>query len=550
MILDALDLRTTGGLMDLGLLDGEGRPAADAVPLLGFDTVRFVTEALPALEQAGELATEVSGKPLDYRDADGSLEIGISTAEVAGDHDWFDLNVTITVEGRELPFGSVFAAIARGEQRMLLDDGAHFSLLAPELESLRHLIEEARSLGEGTRPDSLRISRYQAGLWEDLVGLGVVRSQAESWRRAVDGLLGLERIAEQAPPSGLEASLRPYQLEGFRWLASLWNLGLGGILADDMGLGKTIQALALICHALENAETSATAAGRLAGGDSKPFLVIAPTSVVPNWVSEADRFTPGLTVRAMTDTLSRAGVPIEDVAAEADIVVTTYTLARLDEDHYGGVEWAGVILDEAQAIKNHNGKTHAAVRRLQTPFKLAITGTPMENNLGELWALLSVTAPGLFPDPVAFGEHYARPIERRGDGERLALLRRRIRPLVKRRTKELVAADLPAKQEQILEVELHPRHRKLYDTHMQRERQRILGLLDDFDANRFMVLTAITRMRQVSLHAGLVDEKHLKVPSAKLDALTKQLTDVVGSGHRALVFSQFTRFLAIVARAS
>ena len=545
-ILDVLDLRNTGGLADLGLLDGEGRPAADVVPLHGLDTVRFVTEALPALGQLAELATEVSGEPPDYRDAGGSLEIGVSTTEIAGDHDWFDLNVTITVEGRELPFASVFAAIARGEERMLLDDGAHFSLLAPELESLRQLIEEARAFGEGTRPDSLRVSRYQAGLWEELVGLGVVREQAESWRRQVEGLLGLERLVEQAAPAGLEASLRPYQLEGFRWLASLWNLGLGGILADDMGLGKTIQALALICHALDNAVASATASGPLAGGATRPFLVIAPTSVVPNWVSEADRFTPGLTVRAMTDTISRAGVPIEDVAAGADIVVTTYTLARMDEGHYGGIEWAGVILDEAQAVKNHSAKTHAAVRRLRTPFKLAITGTPMENNLGELWALLSITAPGLFPDPVAFGEHYARPIERHADGERLALLRRRIRPLVKRRTKDLVAADLPAKQEQILEVELHPRHRKLYDTHMQRERQRILGLLDDFDANRFMVLSAITRMRQVSLHAGLVDEEHLKVPSAKLDELTKQLTDVVRSGHRALVFSQFTRFLAIV----
>jgi superfamily II DNA or RNA helicase len=542
-ILDALDLRTSGGLADLGLLDGDGRPAADVAPLQGFDTVRFVTEALPALEQIEALTTDISGEPLDYRDADASLEIGISTAEIAGNHDWFDLDVAITVEGRELPFAQVFAAIARSEERMLLDDGAHFSLLAPELESLRRLIEEARSLGEGTRPDSLRISRYQAGLWEELVGLGVVREQAESWRRQVGGLLGLERLAEIAPPAGLEASLRPYQLEGFRWLASLWNLGLGGILADDMGLGKTIEALALICHTLEHAKT---AAGPLAGGATKPFLVIAPTSVVPNWVSEAGRFTPGLTVRALTDTITRAGVSIEDVAADADIVVTTYTLARLDHTQYGSVEWGGVILDEAQAVKNRNAKTHAAVRRLRAPFKLAITGTPMENNLGELWALLSITAPGLFPDPAAFDEQYARPIERHRDAEQLARLRRRIRPLVKRRTKELVAADLPAKQEQILEVELHPRHRKLYDTHMQRERQRILGLLDDFDANRFTVLTAITRMRQLSLHAGLVDGKYLKVPSAKLDALAEQLTEVVDSGHRALVFSQFTGFLALV----
>ena len=167
-----------------------------------------------------------------------------------------------------------------------------------------------------------------------------------------------------------------------------------------------------------------------------------------------------------------------------------------------------MILDEAQYVKNHQAKTYRCVRELAAPFKLAITGTPMENNLMELWSLLSITAPGLFPDPKRFAEHYARPIERGGDAERLARLRRRIKPLVKRRTKELVAADLPAKQEQTLDVELHPRHRKLYDTYLQRERQKILGLLGDFDRNRFTILRSITLLRQLSLHPGLVDDDH------------------------------------------
>ena len=168
----------------------------------------------------------------------------------------------------------------------------------------------------------------------------------------------------------------------------------------------------------------------------------------------------------------------------------------------------------------------------------------MENNLIELWSLLSITAPGLFPDPKRFAEEYARPIERSGDAERLARLRRRIKPLVKRRTKELVARDLPAKQEQALEIDLHPRHRKIYDTYLQRERQKILGLLGDFDRNRFTILRSITLLRQLSLHAGLADRDHDAIPCAKLDALVEQLGDVIGSGHRALVFSQFTGFLA------
>jgi SNF2 family DNA or RNA helicase len=178
-----------------------------------------------------------------------------------------------------------------------------------------------------------------------------------------------------------------------------------------------------------------------------------------------------------------------------------------------------------------------------TPFKVAITGTPMENNLMELWSLLSITAPGLFPNPERFKDYYARPIEKGGNAELLAQLRRRIRPLIMRRTKEQVAADLPEKQEQVLEVELHPRHRKVYQTHLQRERQKVLGLLDDVNHNRFTILRSLTLLRQLALHAGLVDEEHSDVPSAKIDALAEQIEDVVGGGHRALVFSQFTRFL-------
>jgi len=516
-----------------GLLDGAGRPAdAPPVALTGLDSMRFTTEALPRLAQLEGVAVEIEGRPAEYRDVGDSLTIGVSTADIAGERDWFDLGVTISVDGRELPFAEVFAALANGDSHVLLADGAHFSLLAPHLQSLRQLIEEARELTESPAAP-LRISRYQAGLWAELAALGVVTEQAQAWQRQAGALLELDALDERDPPPALAARLRPYQLEGFGWLASLWELELGGILADDMGLGKTLQALALICHARER------------DPGVGPFLVVAPTSVVSNWVAEAARFAAGLRVDTVTDTLARSGRAIEEVAA-ADVVVTTYTLFRLEANAYRTVAWAGLILDEAQFVKNHQGKTYRCVRELAAPFKLAITGTPMENNLMELWSLLSITAPGLFPDPKRFAEQYARPIERRGDAERLARLRRRIKPLVKRRTKELVAADLPAKQEQALAVDLHPRHRKLYDRHLQRERQKILGLIDDFDRNRFTILRSITLLRQLSLHPGLVDDSHDGVPCAKLGALVEQLGDVVGGGHRALVFSQFTGFLAKV----
>ncbi len=522
---------TETGLEQSGLVDGNGRPVDGPAALLhGIDSMRFSTEQLPLLATQPGLDVAVDGEPPDYRDVGGTLQIGVGTVEITGERDWFDLKVTVSVDGRDLPFAEVFAALASGDSHMLLDDGAHFSLLTEELQELQRLIEEARDLSDSpsTQP---RISRYQADLWDELAALGVVTEQAQAWQRQVGALLEIDALAEHDPPATLKAQLRPYQRDGFAWLAQLWDLELGGILADDMGLGKTLQVLALICHARERDPAMG------------PFLVVAPTSVVSGWVDEAARFAPGLQVDAVTDTLARSGRTIEQLAA-ADVVVTTYTLFRLEADAYRTVEWAGLILDEAQYVKNHQAKTYRCVRELDAAFKLAMTGTPMENNLMELWSLLSIAAPGLFPDPKRFAEQYAKPIERGGDSQRLERLRRRIKPLVKRRTKELVAADLPAKQEQALTIGLHPRHRKLYDTRLQRERQKILGLIDDFNRHRFTILRSITLLRQLSLHTSLVGDGHDGVPCAKLSVLVEQLEDVVGGGHRALVFSQFTGFLA------
>ncbi|MGH3273731.1 MAG: DEAD/DEAH box helicase, partial [Streptosporangiaceae bacterium] len=472
---------------------------------------------------------EVSGEPADYREASDSLKIELSTHEVPGDADWFDLGLTITVADRDVPFSGVFVALSRGESHLILDDGAYFALDKPELATLARLIGEAQALQDkpGAR---LRISRFQAGLWDELTELGVIGQQASAWQRQVEGLLALRTIAGERPPAALEPLLRPYQLDGFQWLAFLWCHRLGGILADDMGLGKTLQALALISHA------------RQADPDCPPFLIVAPTSVVPNWALESARFTPGLTVAAVTDTRARRGQGLAELIAGADVIVTSYTLLRIDIDDYAALDWSGLILDEAQNVKNHQSKIYQCARRLPAPVKLAITGTPMENNLMELWSLLSITAPGLFPHPQRFRDYFARPIEA-GHAELVGRLRRRIRPLMLRRTKEQVAADLPAKQQQVIEVELHPRHRKVYQTHLQRERQKVLGLIDDMNSNRFAILRSLTVLRQLSLHAGLIDTAYAGLPSAKIDSLLEQLGDVTGGGHRALIFSQFTGFL-------
>ncbi len=511
-----------------------GVPAlAPRTRLTGLDTMRFSTELLPLLTGHPGLIVEVSGEPADYREAGETLQIAVSTDEVAGDNDWFDLGVTITVEGRPVPFLDVFLALSRGEPHLLLPDGAYFSLDKPELAALARLIEEARALQESPA-GPLRISRYQAGFWDELAALGVIAHQAARWREQVQGLLAAGAIGQAEPPAGLRARLRPYQQDGFGWLSFLWEHRLGGILADDMGLGKTLQSLALISHARQRDPAAA------------PFLIIAPTSVVANWAAEAARFAPDLKVVSLSSTVARSGQGLGELVAGADAVVTSYTLLRIDFAAYAELGWSGLLLDEAQQVKNRQSKVYQCARRLAAPVKIAITGTPLENNLMELWSLLSITAPGLFPSPDRFREYYARPVERDSDGERLAQLQRRIKPLVRRRTKEQVATDLPAKQEQVLEVDLHPQHRKAYQTRLQRERQKVLGLIGDMNSNRFAIFRSLTVLRQLSLHAGLVDETHADLASAKIDTLLAQLREVTGGGHRALVFSQFTGFLGKV----
>lgn len=522
-------------LGQLGFTDDD-HPALDDMPAhahySGIDTVRFTTEVLPLLDDHPDLGIDVRGERPDYREATDSVVIGLS-ADESDDRDWFDLGVSISIDDREVPLTDVITALTRDEPYLLLGDGTYFSLDKPELQSLRRLLDEAQALQDAP-PGELRISRYQADLWSELSELGVVRRQADAWARQVDGLLAAGSTEPAELPSTMNAELRPYQRDGYEWLAFLWQHRLGGILADDMGLGKTLQTLALVCHAKESTP------------DMAPVLIVAPTSVVPGWASEAARFAPSLRVTTVAETRKRRGTPLAEHMSGADVVVTSYTLFRLEYDDYADIVWSGLVLDEAQNVKNHQAKAHQAVRKLTAPFKLAITGTPMENNLMELWSLLSIAAPGLFPSPSKFKEYYGKPIEKGQNSQLLGQLRRRIKPLVKRRTKEQVAADLPAKQEQVLEVDLHPKHRATYDRHLQRERQKVLGLVDDLDKNRFTILRSLTLLRQLSLHAGLVDDDREQTPSAKIAALLDHLQDVVGSGHRALIFSQFTGFLGMV----
>lgn len=573
----------------------------------GWETRELLSAVLPKLRRVSAVQVRFNGTPPQFVEAtDALIEITVSEGN---SRDWFGLGIAVKVNNWTVPFAQIFEALDRGADRILLGNGTYFSLRRPEFKTLRTLIAEARELDDAG--GELRINRHQAGLFSELESLAASVHTTARWDAQVRSLLQLvegledadksteestEESAEKAPdkgaqgspapqktsrqviaqrpvPTGLRATLRPYQVEGFQWLSFLYEQRLGGILADDMGLGKTVQALALLAHAIEEhraASERAASERTTKRGESvepfAPFLVVAPTSVITNWATEAERFLPEAKVVTITETTA-GKTPLAERVAGAHLVLTSYTLLRMDEDAYTGYArtlgrtvdertgeqsapegWGALLLDEAQFVKNTGTRAWSIARAMPARTKIAMTGTPIENNLMELWALLAIVADGLFPSARAFRDLYARPAESGEDPAHAAAtaarLRRRIRPLMLRRTKELVAAELPAKNDTRVNLPLAPGHRRIYDTHLQRERQKVLGLLEDMDKNRFTIFQSLTLLRRLALDAALIDpDAYAGVSSVKRDYLVQQLPDLLEKGHRVLVFSQFTSYL-------
>ena len=569
----------------------------------GWETRELLSAILPKLRRVSAVQVRFNGTPPQFVEAtDALIEITVSEGN---SRDWFGLGIAVKVNNWTVPFAQIFEALDRGADRILLGNGTYFSLRRPEFKTLRTLIAEARELDDAG--GELRINRHQAGLFSELESLAASVHTTARWDAQVRSLLelveGLEDAEESAEkgteqtldkgtqdspalqktsrkktsrqiipscpvPTGLQATLRPYQVEGFQWLSFLYEQRLGGILADDMGLGKTVQALALLAHAIEEHRVASERAAER--GESvepfAPFLVVAPTSVITNWAAEAERFLPEAKVVTITETTA-GKTPLAERVAGAHLVLTSYTLLRMDEDAYTGYArtlgrtvdefageqsapegWGALLLDEAQFVKNTGTRAWSIARAMPARTKIAMTGTPIENNLMELWALLAIVADGLFPSARAFRDLYARPAESGEDPAHAAAtaarLRRRIRPLMLRRTKELVAVELPAKNDTRVNLPLAPGHRRIYDTHLQRERQKVLGLLEDMDKNRFTIFQSLTLLRRLALDAALIDpEAYAGVSSVKRDYLVQQLPDLLEKGHRVLVFSQFTGYL-------
>ncbi|HET89989.1 MAG TPA: hypothetical protein ENN99_04500, partial [Chloroflexi bacterium] len=387
---------------------------------------------------------------------------------------------------------------------------------------------------EITLRQALQVGLSEEGQVEDIPITGV---ETQGWiSDLLRRLNGGEPLTELEQPHDLAGQLRPYQLRGFSWLVFLRRWGLGACLADDMGLGKTIQTIALILHDLET--------GQING----PVLVICPTSVVGNWAREIGRFAPALRVVIHHGSDRASGDEFFDLTDRVHVVISTYALARRDEEMLREVEWAGVVLDEAQNIKNPAAKQTQAIRRLASGYRIALTGTPVENRLSELWSIMQFLNPGYLGSQQAFSTRFARPIERYQDQEAATRLRKLVHPFILRRVKSdpTIIQDLPDKLENKVYCTLTPEQATLYQAVVEdamRQVEEAEGI-----QRRGLVLSMLMRLKQICNHPAqfLGDGSALLDRSGKLSRLGEMLEEVQSVDERALVFTQFAEMGALL----
>ena len=463
---------------------------------------------------------------------------------------WFALELGIVVEGRRhslLPllvqmirqspqdFGAA-ALAARDDGELVVDlpDGARVALpwtrIKPMLSTLGELYFSER-MGRALRlpdADAARLAELEQAAQLRWVGGERLRELGRRLRQ-FDGIQPVE------PPAGLNAILRPYQRTGLAWMQFLREYGFGGILADDMGLGKTVQTLA---HILAEKE-----AGRL----DAPALVVAPTSLMGNWQAEAARFAPGLRVLLLH---GKDRKDLFDQVSGADLVLTTYALLGRDEAALRARRYHLLILDEAQYIKNSRSKASQVVRLIDARHRLCLTGTPVQNHLGELWAQFHFLMPGLLGDEKGFNTTFRKPIEQQGDSLRKDFLARRLQPFMLRRTKDKVATELPPKTEVVLPVEFGAAQRDLYETVRLAMDRKVREEIDrkGLARSQIVILDALLKLRQVCCDPRLLKSAG-EAGSAKLDALLELLDTLLSEGRKVLVFSQFTSMLALIGEA-
>jgi non-specific serine/threonine protein kinase len=484
----------------------------------------FLLKCVPALTEAGfeifgdkDIAKINRHKP--------TLSLNISSGI-----DWFDVQAVAQYGDQQVSLNEIRKAIKRGERYIKLADGSVGQIPEEWLEKYKHLFALAEETADG-----LRVSDLQLSLLDELLAESETQNIAPEFYAKRERLKSFERIAEQPLPQGFSGELRPYQKAGYDWLFFLHEYGFGGILADDMGLGKTVQTLVFLQALKER------------GHLSRPVLLVVPKSLLVNWQREAERFTPDLRIlQFMGQTRKKEPAHFE----QYDMITTTYGTMLRDIEFLREYRFSYVILDESQAIKNPLAQSSKAARLLSADHRLCLTGTPIENNVYELWSQFAFLNPGLLGNLDYFKSEFASAIERREESAQSTaqLLRQLIYPFILRRTKEQVAPELPPRTERIIYTDLEPAQRKLYQQTRDYYRGLLMGMLEegsDINDIRFKILEGLLRMRQVCIHPRLVEPTY-RGDSAKFEILLETLETLQSEGHKALVFSQFVQALSLL----
>lgn len=500
---------------------------------------RFQHEAIPALEKRGwtvQISPHVGLKPLIFRTDTWSAEI------VEEGKGWFNLSAGFEIDGEKFELQPILATLLDNDFLNLTENlphGQEFLVFLPDGRGLalpvgrfRHILTTLGQILDFKFTDGpIKLQKLEAAL---LAGDTEIEIDApDDIEETAERVMSFTKIDKVPTPKGLNATLREYQLEGFYWMQFLAKSNFNGILADDMGLGKTLQTLT---HILAEKES-----GR---DQNRPSLVVAPTSVVVNWQREAAKFTPDLKVIILQGSKRHQLFP---QIPEADIVLSSFALIPRDLEKFKQHHFHQIILDEAQHIKNPSAQISKAVRELTSTYRICLSGTPIENHLGELWSQFSFLMPGLLGTSEHFNENFRNPIEKDHNEDKRNLLNAKVGPLILRRTKHDVAKDLPPKTEILHNIELHTEQKDLYETvRSTMDKQVRQAIIAHGGQAQIVFLDALLKLRQICCHPTLLEQNQNATQSAKFDYLVELLETLRRENHRVLIFSQFTSMLSLI----
>ena len=484
------------------------------------EAFRWLHDNSPALTELGYTIEAAASATKSYFIGPTRVQVGIQEAG-----DWFDVRGTVHFGDIEVPFIRLRGHILQRRREFKLPNGQ--IAIIPDEWFTDYL--ELFAFGEETA-DGLNLRRHHLALVADLQSneLATVRMG-----RKLEKLRDFAEVEDHPLPTGFVGELRPYQKAGYNWLRFVQDYHFGGCLADDMGLGKTVMTLSMLQQRRESGAAQGAAS-----------LLVLPTSLVYNWLNEAQKFTPELRLLAYTGTYRDKNA---DRFADYDVVLTSYGIVRLDTDLLAGYKFDYVILDESQAIKNPGSTTSQAVRQLNSRHRLILTGTPVENSTMDLWSQMSFINPGLLGTQAFFRKEFLKPIEKHQDEGRTRRLHALIKPFILRRHKAQVAKELPEKTEQLSYCPMTEEQAHAYEETKSFYRNKILRNLDEHGpaSTQFLLLQGLTRLRQIANHPRLADE-HYTGESGKLREVLRMIRNVVAEGHKVLVFSQFVQHLALV----